>query len=89
MMEHNMKFITICYGKEEDIEDWRAYFAEECDFDETDDPTPKHNAKVGYGDSTLQAIANLCLDEIVRIEEDQRQTYLYGKRMTPLTETER
>lgn len=50
---------------------WRAYFSEECDFAGTDMPMPQHDASVGYGDTEYEAVANLCLDEIARIEKEE------------------
>lgn len=65
------------------VETWRAYFSEECDFAGTDMPMPHHNASVGYGDTEYEAVANLCLDEMARIEQEEE-----AKRITyfaPLT----
>lgn len=56
------------------VETWRAYFGKQCGHsDYYDCIMPSQGASVGYGDTELEAIGNLCLDEIVRIEEAEQR----------------
>src|SRR5687767_3314742 len=46
---------------ESGVENWRAYFTDDCSPNQVGDWMPKSDAPVGRGDSELEAIAVLCL----------------------------
>lgn len=65
---------------------WRAYFTKDCGYNPLcDGLLPDTNAPVGYGDTELEAISNLCLDEIARIEQEAEQHTVNLARWCPMT----
>lgn len=48
---------------ESGVENWRAYFTDDCAPNQVGDWMPKPNAPVGRGDTELEAIAALCMTQ--------------------------
>lgn len=74
------------------VENWRAYFTDDCSPNQVGDWMPKAGAPVGYGDTELEAIGDLCIKEDKRIKDAEWKAHWdakhYEARLAPMTEDE-